>query len=368
MKIAIYHELPITTGSRKSLNEIAKYLSKKNQIDLYYIDSKHTERNKKYYNKIYFFKFIPVKWNGKNWKTRLYRDTLELLKLYFLNKKIAAIIEKKRYDILFIHASYLTESPFLLRFKNNTKVYYAHSPNYTLVFEKVVGIPKNNRLKYIYEKTNRFIRKFIDKGNVSNADFILANSNYTKKRIKEFYRKKSDVAYLGVDTNIYKPRKVKKNIDVLLVGSFEPADGYPLLQRAIGLIGKEINVRVLAAENEWISDEKKMANLYNQSKIVVCLSYGEPFGLVAIEAMASGVPVIAVDEAGYKETVVPNITGLLIPRKPKVLAASISSLLKDNKRRENYGKAGRLITLKQWSWEERAKKMEEFMERQVAKK
>lgn len=45
----------------------------------------------------------------------------------------------------------------------------------------------------------------------------------------------------------------------------------------------------------------------------ICVSKNEDFGMVAIESMSCGVPVIAVDEGGYRETMVAGETGYLIP-------------------------------------------------------
>jgi glycosyltransferase involved in cell wall biosynthesis len=361
MRIAIFHELPSTTGSRKSIGKIAEYLSKNHKLDLYYTDVKPTYKNGPY-KKIFFYKFVPVVWQGNNSTARLYRDTIELVKLFLLHYKISREIKEKRYDAVFIHGSYLTESPFLLLFKNHFKIYYAHAPNYTRVFEKVLGIPKKDRARYLYEILNRFIRKIIDKANVRSSDLILANSKYTKREILNFYGKKSKVCYLGVDTKIYKPIKVKKRYDLLFVGSRNAIDGYDLLHQTVKSIRRNINERILAVEDEWVEDEKEMANIYNKAKVVLCLAHKEPFGLVAIEAMACGVPVIAIKEGGYKETVVNNKTGFLIKRSKSELTKKLLKILSDDKKRKELSSYARRIALRDWSLNKTTKKMERVIE------
>ena len=60
-------------------------------------------------------------------------------------------------------------------------------------------------------------------------------------------------------------------------------------------------------------------DLYNSAKAVVYAPMMEPFGLVAIEAMACGTPVVGVKEGGLRESIIDGHNGLLIDRDPKNL-------------------------------------------------
>lgn len=69
----------------------------------------------------------------------------------------------------------------------------------------------------------------------------------------------------------------------------------------------------------------------------------EPFGLVLLEAMASGLPVVATDQGGPREICVPGETGLLVPPDdPAALAGAVRSLAADPERARAMGRAGRL--------------------------
>lgn len=362
MKIAIFHELPVKSGSRHSVNNIAHVLKERNTVDLYLIGENNSAEEINYFSNIFFYKFKQREWKGKNWKVRLYRDTLELYKLYKLNRKVAEEINKGRYDICFINGSQYTESPFILRFiKKMPKIYYAHASNYSLVFESVVGVPRTDIFRYWYEKLNRLIRKVIDLKNVKSADIILANSKYTKKNIFRIYNRKSILSYLGVDQHIFKPQNVAKKYDVLYIGSEQPVDGLYLLENALKLIKPNLGVRIVTVENEWIQEEKLLNKLYNNSKIVVCTAHKEPFGLTPLEAMACGIPVIAVDEGGYKETVVNNKTGFLVRRNSLELKEKISFLLKNPGKLKEFGINGRRIIRKNWTWEKRVSQLENIL-------
>jgi glycosyltransferase involved in cell wall biosynthesis len=76
---------------------------------------------------------------------------------------------------------------------------------------------------------------------------------------------------------------------------------------------------------------------------VVPSTWPEPFGQVAVEAMASGKAVVASDIGGLSDIVSPGETGLLVPpRNPAALAAAIDELLSDDSRRNAMGAAGRI--------------------------
>ena len=360
MKIAFFHELPIKSGSRNAVNEIAQRLITKHHVDLYYTDSEKNNSEKKFFTKTYFYKINPVQWNGNNWKNRLIRDTVELFQLFFLHRKIAEIVRSRKYDLVFVHGSFLTESPFFLLFNNKNKIYYAHAPNYTFVFEDVVGIPKTNRLKYAYEKIIRFVRKRIDIINVRGSDQILSNSHYTKKQIAKVYKRKSSVYYLGVDTSIFKPLKVTKKWDILFVGSKHLVDGLSLYEESKKHLTQNLKIRVLNVEEEWISNKREMSRIYNQSKILLCLAHKEPFGLMALEGMACGIPIIAVNEAGYKETVINNKTGFLIKRDPQELAKKIEILLKDKRKYTRMSMQSKEIARQNWNWKKQTLKFETY--------
>jgi D-inositol-3-phosphate glycosyltransferase len=81
--------------------------------------------------------------------------------------------------------------------------------------------------------------------------------------------------------------------------------------------------------------------LLRSADAVVCVPWYEPFGIVPLEAMACGVPVVASAVGGLTDTVVDGVTGVLVaPRRPDDLAVALTALLADPDRRRALGAAG----------------------------
>src|SRR5439155_24723710 len=78
-------------------------------------------------------------------------------------------------------------------------------------------------------------------------------------------------------------------------------------------------------------DDAKLVDLYATCRGLIATSQDEDFGLGLLEAMASGKAVVAVDEGGYLETVVHEVTGWLEPPTAEALASQISRAAQDGR-------------------------------------
>jgi phosphoheptose isomerase len=84
---------------------------------------------------------------------------------------------------------------------------------------------------------------------------------------------------------------------------------------------------------------------------VVCAPWYEPFGIVPLEAMACGVPVVASAVGGMIDTVVDGLTGIHVaPRDPERLAGALRGLLAQPERRAAYGRAGVRRARRLYDW------------------
>lgn len=169
---------------------------------------------------------------------------------------------------------------------------------------------------------------------------------------------------------------------ILYVGRFDPRKGIETLVRAVGhpyvqhhqqvqlmIVGgsrsgqqdsQEQN-RIQAITNELglqdqitfagRIDHDHLPDYYAAADLCVVPSLYEPFGLVAIEAMACGTPVIASAVGGLKHTVVHGKTGLLVPpQEEDELAHAIDYLFTHPMERQAMGSAGHQRVTRKFSW------------------
>jgi D-inositol-3-phosphate glycosyltransferase len=103
-----------------------------------------------------------------------------------------------------------------------------------------------------------------------------------------------------------------QHLKLVIVGGSDPQEADGAERRRIEEIVSELD---LAANTDFVGmvGHDRLALYYTAADVCVIPSHYEPFGLVAIEAMACGTPVVASDVGGLKFTVISDETGLLVP-------------------------------------------------------
>ncbi|NGO07412.1 glycosyltransferase family 1 protein [Streptomyces sp. HC44] len=154
--------------------------------------------------------------------------------------------------------------------------------------------------------------------------------------------------------------------ELLIAGGPVPAllEADPEAERLLRLadrLGVGDRVRLLGAV-----DPSDMPALTRSADLVLCTPTYEPFGIVPLEAMACGVPVIATDVGGHRDTVADGVTGRLVPPgNHRAIAEAARELLDRKRRRLRYGAAGRERALARFTWQRVADGAEQVY-RQVA--
>ncbi len=113
-------------------------------------------------------------------------------------------------------------------------------------------------------------------------------------------------------------------------------------------------LRATRAGVVWVDEplsRPEAVQILSHASVFVCPSRYEPFGLVNVEAMACGVPVVASAVGGLAESVVDGVTGVHVPpRNPDAIAGALATFLADSDLRSRMGGAG-ARRARQFGWE-----------------
>jgi glycosyltransferase involved in cell wall biosynthesis len=125
------------------------------------------------------------------------------------------------------------------------------------------------------------------------------------------------------------------------------------LCRRAEAVGVRERVRMLGRVSQ-----DKLPALYRSADVVVCTPWYEPFGMVALEAMACGVPVVASSVGGLCDTVVDGKTGVLVrPSHASQVATAIGGLLDSPERRRTMGEHAAACAHARYGWDTIARDM-----------
>ncbi len=137
----------------------------------------------------------------------------------------------------------------------------------------------------------------------------------------------------GLETLLEAMTLVAPPVRLMIIGgdADEPENGHAAyLRERVGALGLDARVRFLGAQ-----PQRRLRLFYAAAEATVMPSYYESFGMVALEAMACGSPVVASRVGGLTTTVQDRVTGLLVPEgDPSTLAAALDTLLGDAALRE----------------------------------
>jgi D-inositol-3-phosphate glycosyltransferase len=96
---------------------------------------------------------------------------------------------------------------------------------------------------------------------------------------------------------------------------------------------------------------RDVATLLRSADVAACTPWYEPFGIVPVEAMACGVPVVGTGVGGLLDTIEHGVNGLLVrPRCPQEIATAIASLLANPRRRRRLGATGARRADREYRW------------------
>ncbi len=245
----------------------------------------------------------------------------------------------------------------------------------------------------------------IEKDAFETADAVIAVSHGMRRDILRSYpaldESKVTVVYNGIDLARWKPNDDASVLDrlgidpsrptVVFVGRITRQKGLPYLLRAIAQLPAEVQVVLCAGAPDtpaimeevssavrelqqtrtgivWVEEilpQHELTAVLTAATVFVCPSVYEPLGIVNLEAMACGLPVVGTATGGIPEVVDDGVTGLLVPidqlqdgtgtptdpdRFVADLARALTEVVTDPERAAEMGRAGRARAEAEFSW------------------
>jgi len=207
----------------------------------------------------------------------------------------------------------------------------------------------------------------------------------------------------GVDTELFRPEGVAeqktRRYRIMTVGRLVPRKGVGTVITALARLGRDdIELVVVGGSHggSRIADDPDVQRLsalaraegvehlvtfrgqvsraelpavIRSADLVVCAPWYEPFGIVPLEAMASGVAVVATAVGGLIDTVVHGTTGLHVPpRDPDAIAAALTTLLADPAGLVDLGRAGAARAHSRYTWDRVAADTERAYSRMLTRR
>uniref|UniRef100_A0A832LKW7 Glycosyltransferase family 4 protein n=1 Tax=Ignavibacterium album TaxID=591197 RepID=A0A832LKW7_9BACT len=229
-----------------------------------------------------------------------------------------------KYDIIISSSHAVTKG--VRKKPNQLHISYCHSPMRYIwdEAETYFEAAKLNKglKKIVATKILNYLRKW-DLKTAQRPDYLIANSNYIAEKLKRIYNRNSTVIYPPVDVDKFECVNNKddyyfvasrlvpyKRIDLIV----EAFSQMPDKRLVIAGTGPELNKLksnfLVNVEFIGYQDENSLKELMQKAKAFV-FTAEEDFGIVVVEAMACGTPVIALNKGGTAETVVDGKTGIL---------------------------------------------------------
>jgi glycosyltransferase involved in cell wall biosynthesis len=324
MRIALVHDFLREYGGAERVLEVLHEMYPNAPVYTAFLDidglGPHAERIQKWQVKTSWAQKIPF-------FSKLYSPLRFLAPLFFESFDFSG------FDVV-ISSTNAYYAKGIITQPETVHICYCHTPPRSLYgYQTRMDWKKNLFTRIFGNFMNYFLRKY-DYLAAQRVDFFIANSQTVQERIRKFYRRQSVVVYppAGLETSV-KVKSEKSKVQVknkndtyyLYVGKLAAAKNVNLAVEAVirlglnlkivGKGGEEENLKKLANSHiELLGevDDEKLALLYKNCRAVLYPAIDEDFGIVPVEAMRFGKPVVGIQSGGVAETIIDRKTGFLM--------------------------------------------------------
>lgn len=284
----------------------------------------------------------------ETWLTRLpfYK---QLFSPYRIFAKFAfADLDLSQYDLVISSSNAYMAKAVVAR--PGRHLCYCHTPPRSLYgYTTMTDWQKNPLTRFFGSLINHWMRIW-DFEVAQQVDVLVANSQETQRRIKKFYRRQSQVIFPPVE-QVDRVGTAGGNSNLnnkandgyyLYVGRLAKSKNVDLAIKACGLLGRRLKLvgsgqgldylkSIAGPTVEFLGsiNDEQLAELYDGATALLFPAEDEDFGIVPIEAMAHGVPVLAHASGGPKETVISGKTGLFFR---ELSAESLAAAIKESEK------------------------------------
>lgn len=383
MRIAVYHNLH-SGGAKHSTYEIVRRLAGRHQVDLFTVSSADTDffELQGAIHQTQVVEFQAGRTFGSpigrlNQAVRL----SDLGRLEVVSRRVAETIDQGDYDVVYVHPCQVTQNPSVLCYLQTPALYHCREPLRRL-YEPLIPRPYRNDASWrgILDQIDLLRRAYdarlrqTERRNIRKATCVVTNSYFTREALYRTYGLNARVVYHGVDVETFRPLGLDREDVVITVGALTPNKGFDFIIESLGMLPATLRPELVVVSNYQEVPERtylqdlasrrgvrlslrqmvsvdELVRLYNVARATLYAPVMEPFGLVPLESMACGTPVVAVAEGGVRESVTHGETGLLTERLPRRFAEALRSLLEDPALGARLGVYAREEALERWRWE-----------------